>query len=137
MEIFFAIVQLLFAGALLYFAATGKNRMFYSTRVRKGKEQQYKLTGRIGFLVLGILMLAMSVVNGISLLNPENAALVEQLAEANMYLSFGVLTVLLVLWRRFRSLQDQNKRNAPVRPATPRAAFVFDEEENEQPSKKK
>ncbi|MDL2234976.1 hypothetical protein LJC07_02340 [Christensenellaceae bacterium OttesenSCG-928-L17] len=131
MGIFIIVIQVAVAGYMLFAAASGKSRLFASPYTKKGKEERYKKTGRICFLVTGLLMLAMGAVNIMAMPMADDAPALQTLATVSTVLSFAVLTALVVTWLLLRTLHDPEKRTAPARPKASRAAFYFDEEDEE------
>lgn len=128
------VVEFVVAVYLLFAAAKGTSRIFTSPFTKKGMEARYKKTGRIGFVVIGLLVLGLTIINVYALMLEEASPVWETLTTISTTFTFVVLTALLALFFLLNRMHDKQKKNAAPRHVAPRAAFYFDEEENAAPN---
>ncbi len=120
---FMSIAELCLAAYLFVITFRGKSKLFKSPYVTEGKEDQYRKTSRLGFLIVSILLVLLALMEPLAAVLP--ASIYDWLLPA---LSASVLLSPMVLYIFLVRLTDKFKRSKPARPVAPRAAFFYDEE---------
>lgn len=139
MENMFGMFELLIGGYVLVQAISGKGKLFQSENIKEGKEKQYKTILRALSFLLGPLMLATGVIDIYSASGNAQSPVMRTLFTA-LFIASGVLIAAMFavsIAMTDRSKARENRASAgsagSARPSAPRAAFEFDEEENDQP----
>ncbi len=127
---FFGLFELIIGVYLIYGAITGKGQLYRNEHVKKGQEALYKKRVRQISAVLGPIMLAEGVIDYILHAQEAGGAL-RVLSLVLWGLALTGIGVLFVVSLRLtdRSKTGSQAKQTQQRPAAPRSAFEFDDED--------
>lgn len=128
MENLFSLFEVAIGAYLIYGAITGAGQMFRNENIKKGMEQKYRKTMRICSAILGPLMVALGILDYLSMKSPS------PLLTTAVYVLWGVTFVGIVLLfvitlRMTDRTKAKQQQHGGATKGAPRSAFEFDEEE--------
>lgn len=116
---------------LLYCGISGKGAIYDDKNIKKDQRPKYRKYMRIFSLVISVLMLAGAVVDFVAF-SQESPDPAWNTARTVLWAtSMVVLIGIIVISVR---MTDRTKSSNPTRHTAPRAAFEFDDEEDQEPS---
>ncbi len=128
-NIAWSLFQFFLAAYLLYGAIRGTYKIFTHRFIKKGKEELYKKWMRICFLLASLGLIFLGIMGILAIGRTDTDPMFMVYGNISLYVSIFTLTVLFAMFILNQAVTDRAKKNAIAQHVAPRAAFFFDDEE--------